>query len=429
MSGIEEPPNGAPTPPQPPDEGVVWPERDFATGPPTEATPPTTEPSWDVKASGNRRRPTAAEQAVPWLIGLVLALAGMLIVLLALVFSSNEGLLPAYGASPSLTPEAAVSPTPRPTPEPTPDPSAEPSLSAPPATPTPEPAPAFPPLEIVFMQRTSAAGPIHLFSHDFAGSANPVPQARDNRGVQSYDWAPDGSHGIAIVDGNPLALTPGNSARDLGDGFDGVTFASDSTTAYAVRATLAGANDRAELLRVDYTSGAVTSLATWTYPHPTTFQEDVVSEAQFADDGGFERVYVLDDGTIVVWILGAPQVYTFNTSTGAVGTTNHMPLLWSPNGQLRIAVTESGSTSRFSVRGMAGEERGALNVSGFVSHVRWSAASNQIVFTLNRAASGGGVAQDLYVWDLTTGHAAVRLTQDLRSMGGEYRGSPDRWRL
>ncbi|HEV7199284.1 MAG TPA: hypothetical protein VGO32_00605 [Candidatus Limnocylindria bacterium] len=414
MSGIEEPPDSVPTPSPSPAEETVWPARDFET-----------THSWDVKASGNRRRPTAAEQAVPWLIGLVLALAGMLIVLLALIFSSNEGLLPAYGAaSPSPTPGETA--TPRPTP--TPEPSAEPSPSVA-ATPIPEPTPAFPPLEIVFMQRTSEAGPIHLFSHDFAGSAALVPQARDNRGVSTYDWAPSGAYGLAVVAGNPLALTPGNSARDLGDGFDAVTFAPDSDTAYAIRATLAGANDRAELLRMDYSSGAVASLHTWVYPHPTTFQEDVVSEAQFADDGGFERVYVLENGTVIVWILGAPQVYSFDPVSGVASTTDHMPFLWSPNGTLRIAVTESGSNSRFSVRGIAGEERGALNVTGRVSHVRWSTASNQIVFTLTRATSSGGVAQDLYVWDLVTGHAGVRLTQDLRSMGGEYRGSPDRWRL
>jgi hypothetical protein len=378
-----------------------------------------------VKTAGNRRRPTAAEQAVPWLIGLVLALAGMLIVLLALIFSSNEGLLPAYGAaSPSPTPGATA--TPRPTP--TPEPSLEPSPSVAP-TPTPEPTPAFAPLEIVFMQRTSEAGPIHLFSHDFASSTAPVPQARDNRGVDTYDWADDGGHGIAVIDGDPFLLTPGSSARDLGDGFDSIAYAPDSVTAYGLRATLAGASDRAELLVVNTTTRAVQSLHTWTYPHPTTFQEDVVSEAQFADDGGFERVYVLEDGTVVVWILGAPSAYTFNPATGAAGTTDHRPLLWSPNGQLRVAVTESGTNARLSVRGMANEERGAINITGSISHIRWSVANNQIVFTLNRPTSSGGVAQDLYVWDLTTGHAAVRLTQDLRSMGGEYRGSADRWRL
>ncbi len=79
---------------------------------------------------------------------------------------------------PEPTPD--VTPTPRPTP--TPEPSIEASPSVAP-TPTPEPLPAYPPLEIVFMQKTSASGPTHLFTHDFAGSAAPVPQARDNRGV------------------------------------------------------------------------------------------------------------------------------------------------------------------------------------------------------------------------------------------------------
>jgi hypothetical protein len=434
VSGIGEPPRGIdrppmepmepdppiepsepkPSEPKPPDPESSWPSQDLAS-----------PSAWDVKTYGNRRRPTRAEQAVPWLIGLVLALSGMMIVLLALIFSSNEGLLPAYGTpSPEPTPE--VTPTPRPTP--TPAPSVEPSTSVAP-TPTPEPLPAYPPLEIVFMQKTSATGPTHLFSHDFAGSAAPVPQARDNRGVQTYDWAPDGTTGIALVDGNPLFLRPGNSARDLGDGFDGIAYAADSVTAYAVRATLAGANDRAELLRVNLTSGAVQSLHTWVYPHPTTFVEDAVSEAQFADDGGFNRVYALDNGSVVVWILGAPSAYTYNPTSGVTSTANHAPFLWSPNGQMRITVTESGNNSRLSVRGLADEERGALNVTGKVSHVRWATANNQIVFTLSRATSGGGVSQDLYVWNLETGAGAVRLTQDLRSSGGEFRGAASRWKL
>jgi hypothetical protein len=419
-----------PSEPTPPDQGSSWPTEDLAAKPTEDlAAKPTedvvTEPAWDVKTYGNRRRPTRAEQAVPWLIGLVLALSGMMIVLLALIFSSNEGLLPAYGTpSPEPTPDA----TPIPRPTPTPEPSVQPSASVAP-TPTPEPVAAYPPLEIVFMQKTSASGPTHLFSHDFAGSAAPVPQARDNRGVDTYDWAPDGTTGLAIVDGNPLLLTPGSSAKDYGDGLDSIAYAEDSVTAYAVRATLAGANDRAELLRINLATGAAQWLRGWTYPHPITLQEDVVSEAQFADDGGFERVYVLDDGTVVVWVLGAPAVYTFNPVTGAAGTTNHAPILWSPNGQMHVTVTESGNNSRFSVRGLANEERGALNVTGKVSHVRWATANNQIVFTISRATSSGSVSQDLYVWNLETGSGAVRLTQDLRSSGGEFRGAPSRWRL
>ena len=57
--------------------------------------PPDSGPSdtWDPKRDGNRRSPTTAEQAVPWLIGIILALAGIVIVLLALIFSSPSGLV------------------------------------------------------------------------------------------------------------------------------------------------------------------------------------------------------------------------------------------------------------------------------------------------------------------------------------------------
>jgi len=380
------------------------------------------EPPWDLKLDGNRRRPTTAEQAVPWLIGLVLALAGMLIVMLALIFSSTDGLLPAFGTA---SPEPSLTPTPRPTrpPRQTPEPTITPE-----PTPSPEPTPAFPPLEIVFMQRTSTSGPVHLFSHDFAGQETPLPLARDDRGVDQYAWSPNGAWGIALVEGDPLALNPGNSARDLGDGFDGITFAPNSATAYAVRATLAGSNDRAELLGIDMASGSVQSLAIWTYPHPVTFQQGAVQEAQFADDGGFNRVYVLDDGRVVVWILAAPQIYTFDPATGAAGTTDRAPILWSPNGQLRVEVTESGGNSTITVRGLANETRAAAGVSGYVSHVRWSSRNNQIVFTISQAATGGGVSQDLYLWDVRTGSNAVRLTQDMRSMGGMFRGVQERWK-
>jgi Tol biopolymer transport system component len=91
-------------------------------------------------------------------------------------------------------------------------------------------------------------------------------------------------------------------------------------------------------------------------------------------------------------------------------------------------VTDTGSDSRIAILGVAGEERGALSVSGLVSHVRWSANSNQIVFTINRGTSSGGVSQDLYAWDLHTGSAAQRLTQDLRSLGAGYRGAEEDWK-
>jgi hypothetical protein len=380
------------------------------------------EEPWDVKLDGNRRRPTTAEQAVPWLIGLVLALAGMLIVLLALIFSTTDGALTAFGTP---TPEPTLAMTPRPTPSPRPTPE---ETTTPEPSPSAAPTPAFAPLEIIFMQRISASGPAHLFSHDFAVQDTPGALARDDRGIDRYAWAPNGIWGITLVEGDPVIVNPGASATDVGDGFDGVAFAVDSFTAYAVRATLAGANDSAELLSVDMTDGALQSLQTWTYPHPVTFQQSAVQEAQFADDGGFNRVYVLNDGRVVVWILGAPAIYVYDPATGTSTTTNREPVLWSPNGLLRVERTESGNSTTLTLRGLANEARGSITVAGLVSHLRWSAQQNNVVFTLTTALAGGGAAQDLYLWDLRSGSSVVRLTQDLRSSGGEFRGVWEHWK-
>ena len=76
--------------------------------PATEASTVTTvfaagDDGWDPKRDGERRNPTTAEQAVPWLIGLVLALAGMVIILVALIFSGPQGLVGAT-SSPTATP-------------------------------------------------------------------------------------------------------------------------------------------------------------------------------------------------------------------------------------------------------------------------------------------------------------------------------------
>src|SRR3990170_4462089 len=124
--------------PPPPDESN-WPERDLGGGeavdesesgeadagadPEVDAVPPpSTEAGeastsfsveslerrgWDVRQHGDRRRPTTAEQAVPWLIGLILALTGMVIVLLALIFVGPDGV--GVGQSPTPTVEPSVS--------------------------------------------------------------------------------------------------------------------------------------------------------------------------------------------------------------------------------------------------------------------------------------------------------------------------------
>ncbi len=411
MSDTGYPPAGTTPPFDQPPPGSEWPQQDSG------------ETSWDIKADGNRRRPTTSEQAVPWLIGLVLALAGMTIVLLALIFSSDNGLLPAYGTS-SPSPTLAQTPRPQPSPSPTPEATVTPDPTA-----TPAPTPAFAPLEILFMQRTSKSGPSHLFSHDFAGQATPEPLARDDRGVDHYSWAADGMWGVALVDGNPLMLNPGHSAHDLGDGTDAVFVAQDGVHFYALQVTRAGVNDRAELLVIDSASGAAQSIHTWTYVHPTTYQEEGVKEAQFADEGGFDRLYVTETGQIVAWVLGAPTTYIWDPATGTDSTTNHLPFLWSPNGELRVEAVETGNTTRLAVKGLAGEERGAVTISGYVSHLRWSSLNNEVVFTITGTTSSGALAQDLYLWDLVDGKAPLRLTQDMRSLGGEFREVAERWRL
>ena len=78
--------HGAAEPPEPEPESVPEPEPEREHDPTeqvaVEAAAATTAfdvaatASWDPKRDGNRRRPTTAEQAVPWLIGIILALAG-----------------------------------------------------------------------------------------------------------------------------------------------------------------------------------------------------------------------------------------------------------------------------------------------------------------------------------------------------------------
>jgi hypothetical protein len=62
-----------------------------------------------------------------------------------------------------------------------------------------------------------------------------------------------------------------------------------------------------------------------------------------------------------------------------------------------------------------------------VSHIRWAGGSNEIVFTLGTATSGGGVRQDLYVWDLEGGSDPLPLTSTGAAFGAEWRGVMSNW--
>jgi len=111
-----------------------------------------------------------------------------------------------------------------------------------------------------------------------------VVLAQDPKGVSKYAWSPDGRVGVAIISGKAVAVVAGQSLRTLTQPVDAVVFADDSTTLYGLRITNGGANDKAEVLKIDFDTGATVVMTTIMYPHPQIFPDPALKEAQFADD-------------------------------------------------------------------------------------------------------------------------------------------------
>jgi hypothetical protein len=416
-----------PAEPEPPAEEAPEPDAESELAPPsTEAAPPTTSPGapmdddWDPNRDGDRRRPTTAEQAVPWLIGLLLALSGIVVVLLALIFIGPDGVaaLPSPSASASAQPSVLESAS---------GPLASSSV-APSIAPTPTPPPAFGALEMTFLGRATASSPIRLMRRDFSTTIDPVVILEDAAGVGDYVWAPDGRAGAAIVSGRAVAIEAGKDVRTLADPVDALIFADDSTTLYGLRIVRDGVNDRGEALKIDFATGATEIMNTFSYPHPEIFPDPALKEAQFADNGGIVRMYVTVDGYVVAWILGAPTAYRIDPADGAFTQIpkEQRPVLWSPDQRLRVDVTEASGTTTLTLVDKDGIAQASVKVTGLVSHVRWAASNNEIVFTLGRLV-GGGVRQDLYVWDLVDGNAPAPLTSNGASFGAEWLGVLQTW--
>ncbi|HET7520270.1 MAG TPA: hypothetical protein VFK61_01890 [Candidatus Limnocylindria bacterium] len=389
--------------------------------------------AWDPKLHGNRRRPTTAEQAVPWLIGIILALAGMVIVLLALIFTSPSGLMaggPTATPSASGTGEAPASVQPSPS-GPIGGPvtgSAEPSATpgeTPQATPTVPPT--YGPLEMVYLGRQSATAPIYVLRRDFSKKREAEVLAQAGEGIEKFAWAPDGTVGLAIISDRAVALRPDKPPRRLVDDVAAATFGWDAETVYAVRITREGARDKARVLQLDFKSREATTLTTIRYPHPVVGADAPLREAQFIDDGGLVRLVAMADGHLNLWILGAPDVYQIDPADGAVARVTRQPTLWSPDGTQRIALKENGGTTRIRVKNRAGDTTSSTAVTGLVSHIRWAGTSNEIVFTLGVLSAGGGVRQDLYVWDLQDGGDPLPLTSSGTAFGAEWRGVMSNW--
>ena len=374
-------------------------------------------------------QPSTAEQAVPWLIGFILLLAGMVIVLLALIFAGDDS-MGAGGASPSPSNVAVVvsdSPDPTPSERPaTPTPSSAPSAAP---TPTPIPLAEYGPLEMVYQGRATALAPIYLLRHDFTVEEEPATMAQDpSLDVGRFAWAPDGKVGVGLYADVLVSIEPGVEKRRLGDGITTITFGDDASVIYAVRVTQDGANDVANVLAIDWATGDTTELAAITYPRPDIAAEAPLQEAQFADEGGTIRLYWMEDDVLRLWALGAGS-WTIDPDDGAVEELEEaLPVLWGPGGQRRLAVSAEEGTSTISLLDADGSTVASTTTEGLVSHVRWSPDGERVVFTLGRSAAGGGVLQDLFLWDLGDEEAPTQLTNTGAAFGAEWLGSMCLWR-
>ena len=370
--------------------------------------------------------PSTAEQAVPWLIGLILLLAGMVIVLLALIFAGDASLggaatLPSGSGDPSPTLMAGSLDSPSAEPSPSAASSAAPTV-------TPVPAPQYGPLEMIYQGRAAALAPIYLLRRDFTIDEDPAVLAQDaNLDVHRHAWSPDGRVGAGLLSDVLVSIEPGKEKRRLGDGISTLTFGDDASTVYAVRVTEDGGNDVASVLAINFASGDTEELASVTYAHPQATEEVALKEAQFLDDGGMVRIFWMDGGMLRLWSLGG-GTWTIDPASGkSTEIDEALPQLWSADGHHHIAVTEKDGTSTLTLSNGSDAVLATTTVKGLVSHLRWSPDGERVVFTVGHATSGGGVLQDLYLWDLGDGEAPMQLTSTGAAFGAEWLGTTPHW--
>ncbi len=433
MSGPRDPREEWDPPPESPSQSS-WPERDLREPRAVEvadANPITLgdDTAWDPRRFAERRRSTTAEQAVPWLIGIILALAGMVIVLLALIFTSHNGRLAgapngppdpggvAVGASGN--PRAAASSTPATSAvaSSTPGTSATPAHSASP----------FGPLQMVYLGRQTADAPVYLFRRDFAKKVDATEVAIAAQGITKYAWSPDGKVGAVIIAGRVVAIDAHGDKRALYDGADEITFGADASTVYAARLTRSGGTDRAQVFAVDFASGRAKRLTDLTYPNIAIVNESALKEAAFTDEGGTVRLYPTADGNLVLWILGAPGIYRVDPVDGTRVQVTRLPVLWSPDGSRRVEARASGSSTALRLLDRNNQPKASVTIAGVVSHLRWATNGSEIAFTLGRLSANGGVRQDLFIWDLLNAKQPLALTSSGAAFGAQWLAAPQSW--
>ena len=388
----------------------------------------------EVDADGEPE-PTTAEQAVPWLIGFILLLAGMVIVLLALIFAGDES-LGGGGAEPTasapiglVTESAHASPSATAEGSPTPRPS-EPAQTAAPSvvsTATPLAIPEYGPLEMIYQGRSAALAPIYLLHREFTLEGQPEVLAQDPAlDVRRFAWSPDGTVGVGLYADVLVSVEIGTEKRRLGDGLSTVTFGDDSETVYAVRVTQDGDNDVATVLAIDFASADTREVASVSYPRPNVAVGESLTEAQSADDGGPARLYWMEDDMLRLWIIGGGAWHITPDSGEVTEVDDVAPVLWAPDGESRIGV-EDGAQSTLRLLDEDEDVTATTTVGGLVSHLRWSPSGDRVVFTVARSAAAGGILQDLFLWDLADGTAPTQLTATGAAFGAEWRGSQPRW--
>jgi dipeptidyl aminopeptidase/acylaminoacyl peptidase len=351
-------------------------------------------------------------------------------VLLALIFAGEESF--GAGASPSPSNAAVVVVTGSPEPSATPSPATPSATEAatPEPTATPVPLPEYGPLEMVYQGRAAALAPIYLLRHDFTVEEEPATMAQDPAlDVRRFAWAPDGTLGAGLLADVLVSIEPGAEKRRLGDGIMTITFGRDASTVYAVRVTQDGGNDVANVLAIDFASGDTTELAAISYPRPSIEAEAALEEAQFADDGGAVRLYWMEDEMLRLWALGAGS-WTIDPDDGTVEELDDedVPKLWSPRDEQRVTVGASEGTTTLTLVDEEGDTMASTTIEGRVSHLRWSPDGRAVAFTVGRSASGGGVVQNLFLWDLGDEQPPQQLTNTGAAFGAEWLGSIQRWR-
>ncbi|MGH2428616.1 MAG: hypothetical protein ACRDGV_06960, partial [Candidatus Limnocylindria bacterium] len=424
-----------PMPAPPPDALAPWDREPEPFREPERDLQPVSGAVWTTAGTGaeewnglDRRHVSGAEQAVPWLIGGVMFLAGLVIVLLALIFAGDASVSGGLGSSPLADATPSIEPTPEPTP------SASVAVATPTAapllTPTPAPVPEYGPLEMVYQGRSAALAPIYLLRRDFTSPDEPQVLAQDpSLNVGAFAWAPDGTVGSALLADRLVSIEPSADRRSLADGITTVTFGDNASTVYAVRIREDGADDTATILAIGFASGETDELATVTYARPEVGSEPELNQAQFLDEGGVVRLFWMDGGGLRLWVFGR-GTWDIDPEDGEVteGETDEAPVLWAPDGSMRVMVSESGTASTLVLYGEDGDQEASTSVAGLVSHVRWSPDSSQVAFTLGTSAAAGGVLQNLHLWNLDDAAAPMQLTTTGAAFGVEWLGSKGVWR-